>query len=519
MTDKILIGNDQALTQKYGSGLQVIQAAIAKLIAADQGRGLQTLYIAVDDASAMSAVSGTAVTTAADPKQNKEAIDAICSFYQPQYVVLIGAMDVIPHQDLANPAFNPSRPNDDPDRMVPSDLPYACVAPYSQSAGDFLGPARVVSRLPDVTGATDPGYLAHLIEMAANATVLTRSDYADYLGVSAAVWNQSTKLSLTAVFGSGTSMQSVPPATFQWPAQALGRRSHFFNCHGASNTPKYFGQVGQQFPVAHDAAFITRKLTPGTVAAAECCYGAELYDPNQMANGQMGIANVYMDGGAYGFWGSTTIAYGPATSNANADLICQYFFEEVLSGASLGRAALTARLRFVNGSTALSPVDLKTLVQFILLGDGSIQCVPLADAGKDTASKFVLGVSHVASARFSRIERRLALANLSQLMEATKAVAEASPYEPGGNVREKLENVSKTAGMQNPGLLSFGVIAPPESKAFTALDSVVQVRRPTAFHLLTERVSFPGAGVTHLRVLEVTESDGEFVRIRELFSR
>ena len=37
---------------------------------------------------------------------------------------------------------------------------------------------------------------------------------------------------------------------------------------------------GLEYPVAHDAAYIQGKIKSGTVAAAECCYGAELYDPN-----------------------------------------------------------------------------------------------------------------------------------------------------------------------------------------------------------------------------------------------
>jgi Peptidase family C25 len=520
MVDKLLIGNDTALTAKYGNaGLQAIQAAVSKLIAADQGRGLQTIYVAVDDQATMQVVSGTPVTNPGDPQQNKDAVDALFSFYTPQYVVLLGAVDVIPHQDLQNPAYNPARPNDDPDQVVPSDLPYACAAPYSQNAADFIAPARVLSRLPDVTGATSPAYLLHILDVATSATALTQADYANYLGVSAAVWNQSTTLSLTAIFGSGTNLQSVPPSGFQWPANLLGLRSHFFNCHGASNTPQYFGQTGQQYPVAHDAAYITGKLTPGTVAAAECCYGAELYDPS-VASGQMGIANVYMSGGAYGFWGSTTIAYGPATSNANADLICQYFLKQILNGASLGRAALTARLKFANNNTAISPVDLKTLAQFILLGDASLQCVPLADAGTDVATKYAFaGVSSRASQRLSRIDRRYGLAGEAAAVEATTATPERL-QEMRPDVQQKLEAVRAASGLQNPGILSFRVTEKAATKNFLAVAPVTAVEGPTAFHLLIERTQTEGEKrVINVRIVEVTEANGEFVRVRELFSR
>ncbi len=87
----------------------------------------------------MSGVRGNTVTNPADPKQNKDAVDAIYNFYTPQYLVLVGSVDVIPHQRMVNPA-----PDEDP--AVPSGLPYACASPYSQETGDFVGPSRVVSR-------------------------------------------------------------------------------------------------------------------------------------------------------------------------------------------------------------------------------------------------------------------------------------------------------------------------------------------------------------------------------------
>ncbi|MEP7021002.1 MAG: hypothetical protein ABI808_10145 [Pseudonocardiales bacterium] len=81
----------------------------------------------------------------------------------------------------------------------------------------------------------------------------------------------------------------------------------------------------------------------------------------------------YLLAGAAGVFGASTVAYGPASANEYADVLCRLFLEEVLGGASLGRAALSARQRFVQGQTFLDPTDLKTLVQFDLLGDPSLQ--------------------------------------------------------------------------------------------------------------------------------------------------
>ena len=68
--------------------------------------------------------------------------------------MILGAPDVVPHQDLANPAFAPP---DDPDQFAYGDVPYACDAPYSTRPEDFVGPTRVVGRLPDLTGGSRPG--------------------------------------------------------------------------------------------------------------------------------------------------------------------------------------------------------------------------------------------------------------------------------------------------------------------------------------------------------------------------
>jgi hypothetical protein len=158
----------------------------------------------------------------------------------------------------------------------------------------------------------------------------------------------------------------------------LQAKAHFINCHGASAHPTFHGEPG--FPVAHDASWVSTRIANGTVAAVECCYGAELYDPSQAA-GQMGIANAYLDCGAAAFFGSTTIAYGPAATNAYADVLCRMFLAEILGGRSVGGAALDARLDYVKASVPLDPIGLKTLAQFILLGDPSTQPVAERSAG------------------------------------------------------------------------------------------------------------------------------------------
>ena len=72
---------------------------------------------------------------------------------------------------------------------------------------------------------------------------------------------------------------------------------------------------------------MTKKSVPGTVAAAECCYGTRLYDPSLRGIPDP-VCIAYLTAGALGFLGSN-FAYGPETWNGQADLLTQFFFENV----------------------------------------------------------------------------------------------------------------------------------------------------------------------------------------------
>src|SRR5512145_948652 len=148
MDDKIIVTNRSALTMKYGSkGLATIRTALRALIAADKKRGIQSRVVYLNDRAAMKRIGGKPVTTPADPRENKEAIDALFKSLTPDYLMILGAPDVVPHQDLDNPAYDP---RDDDDDHAWGDLPYACDASYSRDPARFVGPTRVVGRLPDL---------------------------------------------------------------------------------------------------------------------------------------------------------------------------------------------------------------------------------------------------------------------------------------------------------------------------------------------------------------------------------
>lgn len=562
MADKVIITNLSALKDKYrAAGVMAIKKAIKSLIAADKGRGLNTTLIALDDERQMQKLNTPLVKDPADPKQNKRAVDGVYQALQPDYLMLLGAVDVIPHQDLRNPLR-------DGDPLAEGDLPYACDAPYSQAPQSFIGPTRVVGRLPDLTGADDPAYLLALLKTAANWKEAPPDDYAKYFGLTAKVWEQSTQQSLNFIFGNAESLKTSPESGPEWERAELNTRLHFINAHGADSAPTFYGQLGNNYPECHEARIVGTKgnVSEGTVVAAECCYGGQLYAP---LNEQMGICYAYLAGKAYGFLGSTTIAYGPAAGNGQADLICKFFLRAVLNGASLGRAALEARQRFVKESE-MSPSDVKTLAQFNLYGDPSITPVrtpaPKVAFGTNVIAKGAaksrraLPPEAVRAAQLEEAigvkERRVRGQYEGQMLLQTQPVA----GEPKPRVSKAADNLfdkilQEYKGLQPVERVSYEVQTPPAAqRGLVSLGARTTARRgakaavppeTTAFHVLickpkdapngaapnntrrapaatneeAETEQARPSGPLDLRLFEAKEVAGKIVSVREAHSR
>lgn len=259
MIAKVIISNDSALSRKYGVGVGPIKSAIQDWIERDKGSGISSQYLPLDDKTVMGSLGLAPVVRWKDEADVKRAIDDIHAKTMPDYMVIFGSSDVIPHQELKNPVGS------DPDSSVPSDLPYACNARYGTNIGDFVGPTRVISRLPDITGDSDSGNAVRMIEQVTAGESHPVDFYMDFLGVSAEVWSKSTRLSLVNLFGNASGQLDVPKAGSPWPATLLSRPSHFFNCHGALVDSKWYGQSESDEydrPVAHDSAAIPGNVGP-----------------------------------------------------------------------------------------------------------------------------------------------------------------------------------------------------------------------------------------------------------------
>ncbi len=416
---KLIVSNKGKLQGKYGKNFSKITALLKEIKEADAKKGLDTRIAFVDDATSMKP-TGVKKLKADSEEEYKRVVDDLYKKYIPAYIVIVGGPDVVPFQEIDNPA-------EDEDQVVPSDLPYACDTPYSTKASGFTGPTRVVGRIPDIMGRQqDISYLEKLVRNGLGHKPLKADAYRSYFAVTAEVWEKSTQLSLQSMFGESKKLLDCPkgavPKKYKpYTKKQLEPLTHFYNCHGANNDFSFYGQRNNDFPEALESSNIPDNVQAGTVVAAECCYGAQLFDPATLGQAGVGIALNYLDNGAITFLGSSTIAYGPADTQGLADLLTQYFIKNILKGASTGRAFLEARQRFLTeAGPDLDPVELKTVAQFYLLGDPSVQPAECEEA---EIQKVTVG-SAIANSRKNLFMKGT---SLGQSIGVTKKLRSAAP--------------------------------------------------------------------------------------------
>ncbi|RKZ23149.1 hypothetical protein DRQ23_03645 [bacterium] len=267
-------------------------------------------------------------------------------FEKPNDVfILLGGDDLIPFGRVKNPAY-------DGDEYVYTDNI------YSSSDDDLLLPERIVARLPD---GGDIEFLHLLIQKLGEDVDKKRS-----FGMSAKVW----KLASREVFRvlNGRRLLLSPPVTYRDIELPSRHTFFYFNLHGSQDTPFWYGQEGDRYPVAITPKNL-EEIEYGVVAT-EACYGA--YIIGKKIEESMSLT--FLERGVSVFIGSTTIAYGPfKPPSTEADLIVKLFFEEMLKGRPAGKAFNNARHKFfrtmIKTQGFLDEDDQKTLLQFVFLGD------------------------------------------------------------------------------------------------------------------------------------------------------
>jgi hypothetical protein len=233
---------------------------------------------------------------------------------------------------------------------------------------------------------------------------------------------------------------------------------------------------------------------------------------------QAGICSTYLRDGAYGYFGSSTIAYGPSEGNGQADLICQYFIDEVLDGASLGAATLRARHRFAQNYTHLDPVDLKTVVQFHLLGDPSVHAVAEVSHALSRTKTFKEAFKSRQNLKGTRRLRREKLARTGNNLLGTLGAVERSEEPVPSLVARVFERGARESGIKTFGMQSFSLSFPQEAMKGD-MERFFGIRQGRAVYMLsgTRPVSTETPG--RVIVLVATVQDGDLIHMRRLHSR
>jgi hypothetical protein len=514
--DKLIVTNRKALRTKYGTAWKRIEEAWDELVRADDTRGVVTQVVALDDPAEMPD-PGHAVKRAGNDLQAKVAVDTVFRAYQPRYLMILGGVDIVPQQQLRNPKHSP----DDMSDTVPSDLPYACENPqYSRDIAQFTGPTRAIGRLPDVTGYSNPAYLEGLLRTAAAAVPQDAPGGNHVFALSTKKWRTLTETTLAGPYPhSVPTVRTSPRKGPDWPDDDLKLPLHFINCHGGQSDCRFYGDSGVRSqtdaadPIAHDSACIAKRLAEGTVTVAECCFGAQLYDPAD-AGGVAGICTTYLANGAYAFFGSSGVAYGGVTCNESADVVCGLFLQELLTGAPTGSAALRAVQKYVDAChRPLDPVDLKTIAQFNLFGDPSIK--PFLPAGTSVPAEAEVPAGGRPDPRLpaKRPQREDGLVKKGEELGRLSAASSHLVQVPHSH--EKIHQILRFAGVKGwrlPELRSFDVAPVPEPPDGAAAP-------PAYIHVLTRPSRGRHRPFPDIELIIAREVDERIVSCRRVSSR
>ncbi len=196
---------------------------------------------------------------------------------------------------------------------------------------------------------------------------------------------------------------------------------------------------------------------------------------------------------------------------ARRDLICQYFVRAVRDGASLGRAALEARHRFASQLSHLDPSDLKTLIQFYLLGDPSIQPVEAPGHALYRSAVYRRVFGNRGQSPGSRSFRRERAARAGRNLSRTLGAVRPSRARVPLGVRRVLGAIGRESGLEKWTISVYNVV---KNSGRTAKE--VPKRRIFA---LVGAVGGPfSEGGSVISIIATTEA-GEIAHLRRVHSR
>jgi len=395
----VIITSKARLQAKYGpDGWEQIEGALQALGKAAEARlKIPSGAVYVDDASSLGSFQLDPANPA-DPAAVKSLIDRLDGQLEEQgkeigWLLIVGGPDIIAFHRLPNPT-------DDGDVEILSDNPYGC-----RDENYFL-PQRAVGRMPDSADG-DPTVLLRSLSTALAAHHAGRRSQKGWFqqliatvlwlmrrrrpagdtsfGYTASVWRKAS-LTVFSKIGATRNLRVTPPLTAaEFNSLALGPAKYsYFNLHGISDGPAWYGQRDPTFPADYpDFPVALRPQDVGTqgfvpeVVFSEACYGAYV----ERKTPSSALALKFLSSGAQIFVGSSCIAYGGLNSSLEAaDLLAAYFWRELMAGHSGGRALQQAKLAFaklLDGRQGyLDGEDQKTLISFVYYGDPTLACPP-----------------------------------------------------------------------------------------------------------------------------------------------
>jgi tetratricopeptide (TPR) repeat protein len=387
---QVTLSSRAALQQRFGAdGCAALDQRLQQYAMALQQRGVMAHICYYDDADTLRLDDGIAAAPiAVEAGALRDLLRTLSGALSERgrtlgAVLIIGGDDIVPFHRLPNPL-----PDDDV--VVLSDNPYATDDPA------YVAPQRMVARLPD-GNVGDPSLLfAQLDRMTAyhygsrpQLRRLQRSSGRrlardapplDVLsaGYCAEIWKDASRAVLDALTADAPLTSSPPHLAENLDLRTLsGRRLLYFNLHGAAGLPNLYGQpdavwpgAATRLPVALRPDQIDDTMADGALILSEACYGAELAGRTVDAS----IPLRALAHGALAFVGATVNAYGSLTNPLiGADLLFHAMMKHLARGEPIGRALHQARIEFAQEMYRrqgfLDDVDIKTLIEFVLLGD------------------------------------------------------------------------------------------------------------------------------------------------------
>ncbi len=306
-------------------------------------------------------------------------------------LLIVGGANIVPFHALPNPT-------DDYDQVIYSDNPYGTLD------SNYFIPEWPVGRLPGVDTTADAGLLIDSIRSLivyhqrggkgwgnANGNGSSLADFwktmlrfmgfhknTPNIGYSAAVWRRSS----VAVFRPVGNPQHIlisPPqdAASLNVDRLLKPELAYYNLHGLEDSGEWYGQrdpfeTGESvdYPVALSPALLRRNGHAPRVVFSEACYGGHILGKSE----DQALTLKFLSVGTLAVIASTAISYGSVnTPLIAADLLGNYFWQELRNGKTVGEALMLAKIELAREMNRrqgyLDPEDQKTLLSFVLYGD------------------------------------------------------------------------------------------------------------------------------------------------------